>query len=241
MRTESEVEAYEPEARVEYLDGCPKCQGVDLDCSCWKRYNEAIQLYQACIPRDFWTYTPADVSHNREVFTEVVEPYMQRLSRALRGGYGLMLTGDNGVGKSMFMCLVLRKAIARGFSTYYTTMLSLDHDIKRGFSKPEVQERLEWYLTSDFVAIDELAKEQFKAGDSFTRTQVERILKSRFENSMPTLLATNASLEELEKIYGSTLTSILEGKYMIAAMEPGDFRQQMKARMAREMAKGGGV
>ena len=64
---------------------------------------------------------------------------------------------------------------------------------------------------------------------------MERILKRRFEDSMPTLIATNASLDELEGIYGATLSSILQGKYTIVQMDPGDYREQLAARMRREM------
>jgi DNA replication protein DnaC len=208
---------------------------LDVTHDCWDGYHRALRAFEACIPRDFWGYTADDVVANVEQFKQVVLPYMDRLSRALRGGYGLLLLGDNGVGKTMFMCMVLMRAISRGFSTYYTTLLDLDYNVKRGFNKPELQDRLEWYLTSDFVALDELGKEQFKKGDSFIRTQVERMLKRRFEDSRPTLIATNASMDELESIYGVTLTSILVGKYAAVQMDPGDYREQMAARMRREM------
>lgn len=235
MRTEEQVKDYTAEARAEFLDRCKKCGGLDVTHTCWDAYNLALRMFESCIPRDFWRYTPDDVHSNVEQFQQLVAPYIDRLSKALKGGYGLMLLGDNGVGKTMFMCLVMAEAIRRGFSTYYTTLLDLDHHIKRGFNKPSIQDRLDWYLTSDFVALDELGKEQFKAGDSFARTQVERILKRRFDDSMPTLIATNASLDELEGIYGATLSSILTGKYTVVQMDPGDYREQLAARMRQDM------
>lgn len=235
MRREDDVAEYAAEAREQYLNRCPKCRGLNVECSCWGEYNRALKMFEACIPRDFWDYTEDDVHSNLDAFNEVVKPYISKLNKALRGGYGLMFLGDNGVGKSMFMNLVLRAVIERGFTAYYTTLLDLDHHIKRGFNDREIQDRLDWYLTSDFVALDELGKEQFKAGDSFARTQVERILKRRFEDSRPTLIATNASLDELEKMYGATMSSILQGKYQQVAMDPGDYRAQLGARMRREM------
>lgn len=237
MRTEDQVADYSAEARAEYLDRCETCHGLDVTHECWGRYNEALRRYEACVPRDFWQFTGDDVILNREQWTELVEPYTRKLAKALKGGYGLMLLGDNGVGKTMFQCLVLLQAIRRGFTCYYTTLLDLDHNIKRGFNKPALQDRMEWYLTSDFVALDELGKEQFKAGDSFARTQVERILKRRFDDSMPTLIATNASLEELEEMYGATLSSVLVGKYTQVQMDPGDYREHLAARMRREMGQ----
>ena len=227
---------YAAEARKEHLDRCAVCRGVDVTHSCWESYNKAIRMYEACIPMDFWDFEPEHVEGNVEQFKSIVQPYMSKMGTALNRGYGLMLLGDNCVGKTLFNCIVLKHAVLRrGFSAYYTTMLDLDHNIKRGFNKPHLQDRLDWYLTSDFLAIDELGKEQFKSGDSFMRTQVERILKRRFEDSMPTLIGTNASMDELEQIYGATLSSILVGKYTLVQMDPGDFRERMAAKMRRDM------
>lgn len=241
MRTEAQVEEFEVQARACYLDGCAKCGGTRIDCCCWAVYSRAMKLYEACIPNEFWELTRDDVVHNVEVFEEVILPYTHKLSTALRRGYGLILTGDNGTGKTFFMYLIADRAITRGFSVYYTTMLDLIENLKRAsFADREeakaIRTRLDWYLTSDFVMIDELGKEQYKGGDSWSRTQFERIAKDRSSNSQPVVLASNASLDELEKIYGTTLSSVLEGRYQQVSMEPGDYRAQLRARMRREMA-----
>jgi DNA replication protein DnaC len=85
------------------------------------------------------------------------------------------------------------------------------------------------------VAIDEMGKEQFKKGDSWIRLQVERILKQRFDESLPTLIATNAESEKLGEVYGATLTSIFDGKYTQATFNPGDFRVHLRDRMAKDL------
>jgi DNA replication protein DnaC len=118
-------------------------------------------------------------------------------------------------------------------------MTQLTYDIKRGFDDSTIRRRLEWYLTSDFLAIDEMGKERFRDGDTFFRTELERLLKSRYEERMPTLLATNASLSELDKYYGATLSSMLTGKYECVMMEPGDFRREKRKKMRKDMRRGG--
>lgn len=235
MRLEHEVEQYSASARIEFLLSCSTCQGKNPDHECWNDFHDALKKYESCIPRDFWEFDASDVKYNVEQFQGIVAPYMKKLSTALQGGYGLLMLGDNGVGKTMFLCMVLNRAIKRGFSTYYTTLLELDHNLKRGFGNREIADRLEWYLTSDFLVLDELGKEQFKSGDSYIRTQVERILKRRYDDSRPTLLATNTSMDELESMYGHTITSILLGKYRSIQMDPGDFRNEMSKKMREDM------
>jgi len=192
-------------------------------------------MYEACIPKDFWGVSTEQVQHNTDVFNESILPYTQQLRRARAKGYGLMLLGDNGVGKTMFLCYVLVQAIEQGFTAYYTSMPKFDWQVKRSFDSPEDAERLNYMLTSDFVVIDELAKERTKAGDNYMRLSLERVLKERFDNSLPTLVAANANMKTLEALYGSTLTSIFVGKYRIITMEPGDFREQLRGRMNKDM------
>jgi DNA replication protein DnaC len=191
--------------------------------------------YEACIPKDFWHVVDEDITHNREVFEKIILPYAEKMKLARKRGYGLLLLGDNGAGKTIFTSFVLMKALSKGFTAYYTTLPQLDHDVKRGFNDPEVARRLEWMLTSDFLALDEVGKERYKSGDTHSRLQVERILKSRFDNSLCTLLATNADLETLKELYGDTIISIIVGKYQTVTLEPGDYREKLRERMNKEM------
>lgn len=239
MRTETDVEEYRHRSHSTIVLGCSRCSGADTTCSCFRRHEIAVAAYEACIPRDFWSVRAKDITHNKEVFDGVVRKYAERLDTALRKGYGLVFLGDNGVGKTYLMSYVLMKAIRAGRSAYYTTMPQLDHDIKRGFNKPEVEEHLSWLLTSDFLALDELGKERFKSGQTtFMDTQIERILKQRCDDSLPVLLATNLDHEALIKSYGPTVSSIIAGKLQAVAMKPGDYRRKMAREMTDDMGYG---
>ena len=236
MRLEIECEDFAHEAHARIIQACPACGGLDASCKeCYVKFYVETKAFEACIPRDFWWTTEADVTHNVEAFREVVLPYTKRLKLARRNGYGLALLGDNGVGKTMFLSHVLIRAIRRGFTAYYATLPQLDHHLKRGISDRAVMERLDWMLTSDFLAVDEMGKERFKDGDSWMRLQIERILKDRFDNSMPTLIATNADMEALTAMYGATIGSILVGKYQTVTLPPGDFRERPRKKMTKDM------
>lgn len=235
MRTEDDVEHFSTVQRSE-LDRCEECSGTDPGCQCRREYEVRVAAYEACIPRDFWDPTVLTVEHNQEAWEEVVRPYCDRLDVARANGYGLLLSGDNGAGKTMFVSFALIAAIKAGWSCFYTTLPSLDHWMKRGFSDRMIAERVDWLLSSDFVAIDEMGKEHKKGGElGFTGTQVERILKARYDDSLPTLLASNADPESLERMYGATFASMLLGKFKVAVLEPGDFRERTAAKMSNDM------
>jgi len=197
-----------------------------------------ISAFEACVPRDFWGVVDDDITHNREVFDEIVKPYCEKLKKARRHGYGLLFFGDNGAGKSIFMSYILVQAIKRKYTVYYTTMPQLDHDMKRGFNDRDAAKRLDWMLGSDFMVLDELGKERFREGDTWSRGQVERVLKQRFDNSLPTLIGTNSDLDSLTEMYGESVASVLAGKYETCMMDPGDFRERIKDKMDKDMGYG---
>lgn len=235
MRTEEEVEEFTEIARPRYTSGCETCRGTDRTCECHMILRRAMAAYEACIPQDFWEVKPGDVIHNTSAFTDLIQPYVEKLAKALRGGYGLLLIGDNGVGKTMLLSYVLVEAIRKARTTYYTTMPQLDWNIKRGFNEKNIATRLQWMLTSDFLVIDELGKERKKRDSQFSDQQIERILKQRFDDSQPVLIGSNMDIDGLARAYGSTVGSILRGKYQMAQLEPGDFRDKLRQKMTKEM------
>lgn len=221
MRLEEEVEEYEARIRGRYDDD---------------RVSIMRGVYRACVPFDFWYVKDKDVTHNRGVWTDCVNRYLENLKVARRKGYGLFFEGDNGVGKTMFLSYILVQTLKAGYRAYYTTVLDLDFNLKRGMNYPAMMERMEEMLEVDFLALDELSKEQFKSGDSWIRTQVERILKRRHDNNLPTLVAANADFEMIGEVYGGTVKSVLGGgKYRHAMFEEGDFRAELRDKMNDDM------
>lgn len=221
MRTDEDVAAYRVAMTDEHGDDSPI---GDYKVSC----------YDACIPRSFWSVASSDVTFNTDVFQSIVVPYRKRHKQALRHGYSLLFLGDNGVGKTMFISYLLTQMIKRGFTAYYTTMMQLDIDIKRGFNSPEMEKRLRYMLESDFVAIDEVGKERFKS-DGYLAARLEHLLKQRYDDREPVLLGANIAYDDLVKMYGSTIESMLQGKYQAVAMEPGDWRRAHKKQMRKKM------
>ena len=221
MRSEYQVQTFHDDMSERFGDGDPRVQ-----------YYTAC--YDACIPKSFWDVSSADIKYNLAPFKHCVLKYTSRLKVAAKHGYSLLFTGDNGAGKTIFTSFVLTQAIRRGRSAYYTTLAQLDVDIKRGFKDAEADKRLSILLDSDFVAIDELGKEHFRA-DSWLITQLELLLKRRYDDNDPMLLATNLEYGALTKMYGASIESMLEGKYTTVPLESGDYRKMAKARMRQEL------
>lgn len=190
--------------------------------------------YEACLPRTMWGVSSDSITHNLPVFRKIVLKYCAKRKRVQKSGYGLMFTGDNGTGKTTFISFILSQMIRRGCSAYYTTLGQLDKDIKSGFGDKALERRLDRYLDSDFLAIDELGKEHYKS-DSFINMRLEMLLKQRCDDGDPTLLGTNLDYSGFCEMYGPSISSITDGKYLKAAMVGGDFRKIQSARISKEL------
>lgn len=202
---------------------------------CYRHKNsgDASEKYKACIPGRFWNINLQDFEYSKQAIKKYIIPYSNNLLNAVRDGYGLCLVGDNGSGKTAMLCYVLCRAVESGYSGYYTTVSQMEYDFKRGFSDNSYADHLEEMLQSHFLCIDELLKEKYKDTDSWMRTQLERILKSRNDNKQPTLLASNKDIND--KDYGATLTSIISGCFEKVVLEPGDYRPKQREQMRKAM------
>lgn len=224
MRTEREADVFQETLMA---SGKPEAE-AHYSRTCW----------ESGIPRMFWGVTSDDITFNRSAFEGAVKPYLRRYATAHKHGYGLLLMGDNGTGKTTFISWILTQLVKRNLSVYYTTLAQLDIDIKRGFKDGEAERRLEHLLSSDWVAIDEVGKEHFRS-DSYLNTRLELLLKQRYDDGEPVLLATNVDYGDLCEMYGPTVASMLEGKYQPIMLDPGDYRKSTASRMRSDMGFSG--
>jgi DNA replication protein DnaC len=244
MRSEDEIKSYAG-SRAARMLRCQKCQGGSLSCECRLSYDLDLRLFESCVPSDFWYSKREDVQHNVDVFSDVIEPYVKRVPIAHKVGAGLFLYGANGCGKTMFLSWILVRILRSAlFSCYYTTMPNLTAMVKKTWNdrSGQMARHLETMIvTSDFVVFDELGKERAGSGDSFTRVELERFLKARFDAGRATLYASNAAPSSLgvdpeSGGYGQTIMSMIEGRSQVVPMEAGDFRKgRMRDDVARQM------
>lgn len=228
MRTKSDVENFRFNADNKFVYSCKICDGNDHSCECRKKSKFTTECYEACIPKKLWYKSDEDILYKREFFEGEIKPYVQKLKEMRKHCRGLLFCGPNGIGKTFFASYVLTQAINKNWSTYYTTMIGLEGDIKAGYGNPEAKSRIEYMLTSDFVVIDEVGKERSKESNSFVDSMLEDTIKKRNNDGLPTILITNLDVDHFCGQYGTSIASLLKENFNI--LEPGfeDLRPKVK-------------
>ena len=104
---------------------------------------------------------------------------------------GLILIGDNGVGKTHLACSIANKLIENGTPVIYGTLINLlaelrnSYDTDNNISEMEI---IKLYENVDLLIIDDLGKEK---PSEWGLEKLFTIVNSRYENNLPVIITTN--------------------------------------------------
>ena len=98
---------------------------VAKPCVCWKRDTLLSRIKRAGIPQEYFKsninmldegvfgelYTFEDGKLNEIKLKDYIEHYIGSLYKQRESGRGLLLTGGNGVGKTMIACIIVKCAL----------------------------------------------------------------------------------------------------------------------------------
>ena len=188
-----------------YREACPTCKQtgsfntrlhdgtvVRCRCNCLEQWMLTRLLRESGIGNAYQRYSWNHVRAVNPEALETVRLYLSRLDEFIAAGIGLILWSErNGTGKSLLSSLVLKEAMARGHSVYYTTLVEMaDHHTASWSDK----EHREWFQRricgAKVVVIDEWGKENPGRANVIDEL-LDKVIRSRVANNRPTILPTN--------------------------------------------------
>ena len=128
-------------------------------------------------------------SNNKKVYHSLKE-YSEKLSNSVERK-GLILVGNNGVGKTHLACSIANELIKNGIPIIYGTLINLlvelknSYDIDNNISEMEI---IKLYEKVDLLIIDDLGKEK---PSEWGLEKLFTIINSRYENNLPVIITTN--------------------------------------------------
>lgn len=199
------------------------------DCECRRSVKRLCSLMDANLPREYWDADGWEVEHNTDVFDAHILPYCNSIGENLKVGRGILMFGENGVGKTTFAAYILLKALDAGATIGYVLAYQLlVHAIdSRGNSEMGA-----WFrnlLAADFLVIDEMGKEHKRPDSGFALAELDLLLRTRRSNLKPTIMVTNMNRVQFIDSYGASIESITKGALQIH-FEGGDHRSVLARR-----------
>ena len=128
-------------------------------------------------------------SNNKKVYQSLKE-YSEKLAKSVERK-GLILVGNNGVGKTHLACSIANELIKNGIPIIYGTLINLlaelknSYDIDNNISEMEI---IKLYKKVDLLIIDDLGKEK---PSEWGLEKLFTIINSRYENNLPVIITTN--------------------------------------------------
>ena len=128
-------------------------------------------------------------SNNKKVY-KILKEYSEKLANSAERK-GLILVGNNGVGKTHLACSIANELIKNGIPIIYGTLINLlvelknSYDIDNNISEMEI---IKLYEKVDLLIIDDLGKEK---PSEWGLEKLFTIINSRYENNLPVIITTN--------------------------------------------------
>lgn len=184
-------------ALEETLRGCPECSksGAKLDGACvrCRTINTALSRYgESNIPVNFWRLDMNEFNGD-PVLLAKYESIVKDLGETYSSGSCVCFAGNHGIGKTLTVSSILKRAVEKGYQCLYTTLSDVVAATVSGPPEEKYVIRRE-LLMIDFLVIDEFDPRWMPAGassDLFGR-RLEEVFRKRAENGLPLFMCTNS-------------------------------------------------
>lgn len=128
-------------------------------------------------------------SNNKNVY-QSLKDYSERFVNS-EERKGLILTGNNGAGKTHLACSIANELIKNGIPIIYGTLINLLAELKNTYDNDNnisEMEIIKLYEKVDLLVIDGLGKEK---PSEWGLEKLFTIINSRYENNLPVIITTN--------------------------------------------------
>lgn len=180
-----------------------------------RRELKEHDLERMCIPRRYWKATfdqVSDYDNGNGSAKDLIKKYIENMSDMRKEGGGLILFGDNSVGKT---CISV--VLAKEFRRRYNTVLFVEAaDLKRLVASKEYFDDDETYWERakdvDMLVIDDFGK-GIMDDTGFGATIFDELIRSRNARQKITIITSNIEPQEWKDeldLKGSTMRTLKE-------------------------------
>ncbi len=135
----------------------------------------------------------------------------------------LFMYGRTGLGKTHLSLAIAGKVINRGYGVIYASAQNILNKLENEkFGRSDTFTTEKKLIECDLLILDDLGTE---FATQFTVSAIYNIVNSRLLSNKPTIISTNLTFDELEKIYSQRISSRILSEYTHLQFDGTDVRQ----------------
>jgi len=226
----------------DYLDihyTCPKCKDTGyvngIVCSCYKellnKYNYELLSKKTSLALS--EFDDFDLSlyknpNDRKTMSDILNYCKEYASQFDLSCPSIYMFGETGLGKTHLSLAIAGEVIKKGYNVIYGSAYNFFNLLEREhFGRSEeadgtTEARL---INCDLLIIDDLGSEFIT---QFSVAELYNIVDSRISKSLPTIITSNFSYDDIEKKYNIRLASRIMNDYYSLNFVGDDIRQIKK-------------
>jgi DNA replication protein DnaC len=182
---------------------------------------EVLRYKKAGIERKWWDKELKDYTGVSKHITSYIEEYTGKLNS--KYGRGFIITGVNGIGKTMLMNIVAKKAVNRGLNVIVVPYWIIVSEYIKGWDDSNLFGKM---LRADMLAVNDFGK-SFEATEKsklMAVTAIEFLLDIFIQRRRRVLMTTNIKITDIRGLYGDSIASKLNEAcdFLVMREEKGD-------------------
>lgn len=208
-------------------------------CPCEDQYVLHRRFLHAGIHENFQRLGWADFEHIPDSAITMAMEYLDHAEAFVSAGFGMVIHGDRGNGKTLLSNLILKELVAKGFDCYANTFATMIDAFADGWRDKDDRK---WFSSrvrnAEVLLIDDLFRERNKGAGTVGENALEETLRHRIARNKPTIITMNPDPTEIEKAYGGHTVSLLAERASVYQFVGPDRRAEMNERFRREITSG---
>lgn len=137
----------------------------------------------------------------------------------------LLMQGPTGLGKTHLSLAIARVVIDKGYGVIYGSAQNIVSKLEKerfGYSRAAEENSEQLLIDCDLLILDDLGTE---FSTTFSTSAIYNVINSRMLSAKPTIISTNLSIREMEKVYSERFASRVMGGYQRLEFFGKDVRQ----------------
>ena len=206
--------------RKKIINSCKECNdgikfinGEFIDCECMKEFKRQSEFTSANIPKKHYDFDlrrlTDDFKNQNEKPLKIVYKYLDGLSKNIENGNGLFFQSETGLGKTALSCLILMRAINKGYKGFFIKFTDLINLFFTSMESEVSMDQLEYIKSCDIICIDRIDYGHIK-GDSYIEKRIDETFSSIYDNKIALLLTSNASRSNLDYTFIHLLSDLVD-------------------------------